>query len=58
LNGGEKGGGLVAFNFSMKGSTDDPEVTMNPLSALTPGFLRHLFDIFNNGDESSFHKGP
>jgi len=52
LNGGEKGGGLVAFNFSMKGSTDEPEVTINPLSALTPGFLRHLFDIFDTNGTS------
>ena len=57
LNGGEKGGGLVAFNFSMKGSTDDPEVSLNPLSALTPGFLRHLFDIFDSGDDAGIRKG-
>ena len=52
LNGGETGGGQVAFNFSMKGSTDEPEVTINPLSALTPGFLRHLFDIFDTNGTS------
>ena len=49
VTGGEKGGGLWAFNFSMKGSTQDPEVTVNPLSALTPGFLRQLFNIFDDG---------
>lgn len=53
LNGGQTGGGLVAFNFSMKGSTDNPDVTINPLSALTPGFLRHLFDVF---DGAGLHK--
>jgi len=52
FTGGEKGGGLVAFNFSMKGSTDDPTVVVNPLSALTPGFLRHLFNIFDDGSET------
>ena len=52
VTGGEKGGGLVAFNFSMKGPTDDPAVTVNPLSALTPGFLRHLFNIFDDGSET------
>jgi len=52
VTGGEKGGGLVAFNFSMKGSTEDPAITVNPLSALTPGFLRHLFNIFDDGSET------
>ncbi len=56
LLGGDKGSGLVAFNFSMKGATDEPEVTINPLSALTPGFLRHLFDIFDTG--TGVRKGP
>jgi uncharacterized protein YhdP len=48
LLGGDKGSGLVAFNFSMRGATAEPDVTINPLSALTPGFLRHLFDIFDS----------
>jgi hypothetical protein len=43
----EKGGGIIAMNFQMKGPTGDPSFTVNPLSALTPGFLRHLFDIFD-----------
>jgi hypothetical protein len=45
----EKGGGIVAMNYSMKGPTNDPDVTVNPLSALTPGFLRKLFNIFDDG---------
>ncbi len=45
LMGGE-GQGVFAANYSMKGNTDDPSVTVNPLSILTPGFLRHLFDVF------------
>lgn len=52
ITGGEKGGGLVAFNYSMKGPSEDPSVTVNPLSALTPGFLRNLFNIFDNGSET------
>ncbi len=49
VTGGEKGGGLVAFNFSMRGPFSAPDVVVNPLSALTPGFLRHLFDVFDDG---------
>jgi hypothetical protein len=42
----ERGGGLFAANYSLRGKLDDPEVVVNPLSALTPGFLRGLFGIF------------
>ncbi|WP_309418884.1 AsmA-like C-terminal domain-containing protein [Telmatospirillum sp.] len=49
---GEKGGGVFAMNYSMNGPTKDPSVTVNPLSAFTPGMLRRLFDIFDNGSET------
>ncbi len=38
--------GLIAMRFQVSGSMDDPDVSVNPLTALTPGFLRGLFDIF------------
>ena len=43
----ERGGGLFAVNYSVRGPFDNPAVTVNPLSALTPGFLRRLFRIFD-----------
>jgi hypothetical protein len=46
---GEKGGGVFAINYSMKGPSADPSVTVNPLSALTPGVLRRLFNLFDDG---------
>jgi hypothetical protein len=39
----EAGGGIFAATFRAQGSTSDPQVTVNPLAALTPGFLRGLF---------------
>jgi hypothetical protein len=39
----EAGGGLFAATFRMNGAMDDPQVSVNPLAALTPGFLRGLF---------------
>lgn len=42
LAGGE-GEGLIAFNYSVKGPMADPKVFVNPLSGLTPGFLRGIF---------------
>jgi hypothetical protein len=38
-----RGEGLFGFNFTLSGPASDPSVTVNPLSALTPGFLRELF---------------
>jgi hypothetical protein len=43
----EKGGGLFAMNYSLRGSLDNPTVIANPLSALTPGFLRGMFGLFD-----------
>ena len=48
----EKGGGLFAMNYSLHGPTDNPSVSANPLSALTPGILRGMFGIFDLPTES------
>ncbi|HQT79714.1 MAG TPA: AsmA-like C-terminal region-containing protein [Rhodopila sp.] len=39
----EKGGGVFAVAFSMTGDLNDPSVSVNPITALTPGFLRNMF---------------
>jgi hypothetical protein len=52
----ERGGGLFAATYSVGGSCDDPSVGVNPLAALTPGFLRGLFGIFQ-GDTSKTPPG-
>jgi len=49
MTSGEEGGGVIAFRYAMKGSAEDPSVSVNPLSALTPGFLRRLFNLFDDG---------
>ena len=43
----EKGGGLFAARYSVRGPLSDPKVGVNPLSALTPGFLRGVFGLFS-----------
>lgn len=45
----EAGGGLFAATYRVQGPLDDPAVTVNPLAALTPGFLRGLFGVFEGG---------
>ena len=41
--GGKKGEGIFAFTYSATGNADEPDIRVNPLSALAPGFLRQLF---------------
>lgn len=38
-----KGEGLFGFNYRLTGTTDAPNVSVNPLSVLTPGMFRELF---------------
>ena len=49
----EKGGGLFAMNYSLRGPMDNPSVVANPLSALTPGFLRGMFGLFDQAQPNA-----
>lgn len=42
LMGGE-GQGIIGANFRIAGPIDNPQIAVNPLSVLAPGFLRNLF---------------
>lgn len=42
---GGKNEGIIAISYYASGSSDDPKILVNPLSALTPGFLRRIFDL-------------
>ena len=39
-----KGEGVVGLGYSAKGSFEKPQVSVNPLSVLTPGILRRMFE--------------
>jgi hypothetical protein len=41
---GRKGEGLFAVNYQVAGPADEPEVSVNPLSALAPGIFRRLVE--------------
>ena len=51
LTGKEKTG-VFAATYSLKGQIDKATVTVNPLTALAPGFLRDLVDLIVNPDSS------
>ena len=38
----KKGEGLIAFNYRLQGTPETIQVTVNPLSALAPGFFREM----------------
>jgi|GEM_PF-909600 len=44
---GGKGKGIIGINYAIKGDMNDPSISVNPLSVLTPGFLRGVFDVFD-----------
>ena len=48
---GRKGEGVFAINYDVKGPVREPVVTVNPLTALAPGFLRNFFSIFRGVNE-------
>lgn len=43
LTGGE-GEGLLATSFAVSGTMENPKITVNPLTALAPGFVRDILD--------------
>ena len=55
---GEKGSGMFAATYSVSGSLNRPDLSVNPLAALTPGFLRGLFSIFDSDTADSGPNGP
>jgi hypothetical protein len=42
---GRQGEGVVGITFAVKGSLDDPTVLVNPISVMTPGIFRQIFDF-------------
>jgi hypothetical protein len=38
------GEGIIGMTYSVSGNADEPKVNVNPLSLVTPGFLRQIFE--------------
>ena len=51
LTGGE-GEGMFAATYHATGPMEEPNISVNPLAALTPGFLRGLFNLFDDDGEA------
>ncbi len=48
---GIEGDGLIGVNFKVTGTYDEPNYNVNPLSILTPGILRSIFESFFEGNK-------
>ena len=42
---GREGEGVVGITFAIKGKLDDPSVMVNPMSVMTPGIFRQIFEF-------------
>lgn len=42
---GRSGEGIFGMTFAIRGAVDNPEVLVNPVSAVAPGFLRQIFEF-------------
>jgi hypothetical protein len=40
----KQGEGIIGMTYSVSGNADEPNVSVNPLSALAPGILRRIFE--------------
>ncbi len=50
ISGGE-GEGLFAVAYTVTGTFDKPEIALNPLTALAPGFIRKIFQSLGSDEE-------
>jgi hypothetical protein len=45
LLGNGRDGGLIGVTYRLRGSTDNPVLTVNPLSVIAPGIFRSIFEF-------------
>ena len=49
LSGGRTGDGLIGLTFQIQGTMGRPQIVVNPLSVLTPGLLRQIWETAPQG---------
>lgn len=53
-----EGEGVLALTYDVRGAALDPQVSVNPLSAFAPGFLRRVFDRSESADTNLIQNDP
>jgi hypothetical protein len=56
--GGGRNEGLLAVTFGVSGRASQPNVTINPLSAITPGIFRKMFEFRNETTGNAQPQSP
>jgi len=51
---GDKGEGVFAATYKMTGTTLNPDVNINPLMVLAPGFFRKIFSAIGGNNRNKF----
>ena len=54
---GDKGEGIVSLGYTVQGPYSAAQIAVNPLSALTPGVLREMFEPQRDGLEEMMEEG-
>ena len=56
---GRQGEGVVGITFAIKGKLDEPTVLVNPMSVMTPGIFRQIFEFTGSvPDEAQPRRHP
>jgi hypothetical protein len=55
---GRPGEGLFAMNYTARGNFAEPEITINPLTALAPGFIRNIVTGIEEPIEPIYEERP
>ncbi|MFO7477183.1 MAG: AsmA-like C-terminal domain-containing protein [Methyloceanibacter sp.] len=50
---GRQGEGVVGITFAIKGKLDEPSVLVNPMSVMTPGIFRQIFEFTGSVDPTT-----
>lgn len=55
---GRQGEGVVGITFAIKGKLDEPQVLVNPMSVMTPGIFRQIFEFTGSVPEQTAPASP
>ncbi|MBC8012770.1 MAG: AsmA-like C-terminal domain-containing protein [Methyloceanibacter sp.] len=55
---GRQGEGVVGITFAIKGKLDEPSVLVNPISVMTPGIFRQIFEFTGSVPDQAAPSSP
>ena len=55
---GRQGEGVVGITFAIKGKLDEPTVLVNPMSVMTPGIFRQIFEFTGSAPDEAAAPPP